>query len=48
MSTNAIVGSTMAGALTYIGCTVLAKLDATVSVAAAVGVAVVVGGIVNS
>ena len=48
MSTNALVASTMFGALTYAGCTVGAKLDQNVSIAAAIGVAAVVGGIVHN
>ena len=43
MSTNALVGATMSGALTYVSCTVGAHLDQNVSLMAAAGVAAIVG-----
>ena len=43
MSTNALVGATMSGALTYVSCSVGAHLDQNISLMAAAGVAALVG-----
>jgi len=43
MSSKALVGASMSGALTYVTCTVAAHLDPSVSAIAAAGVAVIVG-----
>ena len=43
MSSTALIGATMSGALTYVGCTVGAHLDSTTAMVAAAGVAAVVG-----
>ena len=47
MSTNTLVASTMLGALTYAGCTIGARLDQNTSIAVAIGVAIVAGGIAH-